>query len=71
MPDDLGSEIQKQALQAAVKAIEGRLAALVCPEHGEKPRLKFSEDSGPGKQKMSFDCCCDRLAGMLQETLKQ
>ena len=68
--DDLKSEIQKQVLQATVKAIEGKIGTLSCPDHGERPKLKFSEDSGPGKQKMSFDCCCEKLAGLLQEALK-
>ena len=63
-------KIQRDALNATVKAIEAKITGLVCPTHQKSPRLKFSEDSGPGQQKMSFDCCCDTLAQMLQDTLK-
>lgn len=68
--DSFKDEIQKQALEATVKAIEKKIAGLTCPVHQQSPRLKFSEDSGPGQQKMSFDCCCSTLSGMLQEALK-
>lgn len=70
MTDEFKDKIQQQALQATVRAIEEKIGSLTCPTHGEHPRLKFSEDSGPGQQKMSFDCCCDTLALMLQEALK-
>ena len=71
MSEGFKEEIQKQVLEATVKAVEEKIAALTCPVHGKKPRLKFSEGSGPGEQKMSFDCCCDMLAKLLQETLNQ
>jgi len=70
MNESFQSKLQKDALAATVKATEERIVALLCPDHQKSPLLKFSEDSGPGQQKMSFDCCCDKLAGMLQETLK-
>jgi hypothetical protein len=63
-------KLQKDALEATVKAMREKIATLICPVHHQSPRLKFSEDSGPGQQKMSFDCCCDTLSKMLQETLK-
>ena len=63
-------KLQKDILEATVKAMEGKVSGLICPDHRKSPRLKFSEDSGPGQQKMSFECCCDKLAGLLQETLK-
>ena len=63
-------KLQKDALAATVKALEEKISGLSCPDHGQNPRLKFSEDSGPGRQKMSFDCCCDKLAAQLQEALK-
>jgi hypothetical protein len=63
-------KLQKDALEATVKALQEKIASLACPTHGQSPRLKFSEDSGPGKQKMSFECCCDTLSQMLQEALK-
>ena len=63
-------KLQRDALEAAVKATQEKIAALVCPAHQQSPRLKFSEGSGLGQEKMSFDCCCDKLAQMLQETLQ-
>ncbi|HVZ80095.1 MAG TPA: hypothetical protein VHE12_04750 [bacterium] len=62
-------DLQKQVLEATVKAIEAKIAGLTCPVHGQNPKLKFSEDSGPGRQKMSFDCCCSELATLLQEKI--
>lgn len=70
MEENFKEKLQRQALEATVKTIQEKIATLVCPVHGQNPKLKFSEDSGPGKQKMSFDCCCDTLFKMLQETLK-
>ena len=68
--DDFKEELQRRALEATVKTIQEKIAGLTCPVHHESPRLKFSEDSGPGKQKMSFDCCCTQLSEMLQKALK-
>lgn len=68
--DSFKDQIQKQALEATVKAIQEKIGSLSCPVHHQNPRLKFSEDSGPGGQKMSFDCCCTTLSEMLQQTLK-
>lgn len=70
MDESFKAKLQKDALAATVKAMEEKISSLTCPDHGQTPRLKFSEDSGPGQQKMSFDCCCDKLAGLLQEVLK-
>ncbi|HTC19802.1 MAG TPA: hypothetical protein VK859_03075 [bacterium] len=70
MDDGFKQQLQKQALEATVKTVQQKIATLVCPAHQQSPRLKFSEDSGPGEQKMSFDCCCDTLAQMLQAALK-
>lgn len=70
MDDSFKEQLQKQALEATVKTVQQRIASLVCPIHQQSPGLKFSEDSGPGEQKMSFDCCCDTLAQMLQGALK-
>jgi hypothetical protein len=68
--DDFKDQIQKRALEATVKAIQEKIETLTCPVHHQSPRLKFSEDSGPGKQKMNFDCCCNQLSEMLQNALK-
>ena len=68
--DNFKEQIQKQALEATVKAMQEKVSSLVCPIHQQSPRLKFSEDSGPGHQKMSFECCCDALSKILQEALK-
>jgi hypothetical protein len=68
--DSFKEKLQKDALEATLKAMQEKVATLVCPIHHQSPRLKYSEDSGPGKQKMSFDCCCDALSKLLQETLK-
>jgi hypothetical protein len=68
--EDFKDEIQKQALEATVKAIQQKILELDCPVHHQSPRLKFSEDSGPGEQKMSFECCCGTLSNMLQEALQ-
>jgi hypothetical protein len=70
MDDGFKQQLQKKTLEATVKTVQEKIASLVCPVHQQSPRLKFSEDSGPGEQKMSFDCCCDTLARMLQEALK-
>jgi len=70
MEENFKEQIQRQALEATVKVLQDKIDILVCPLHGQNPKLKFSEDSGPGKQKMSFDCCCDTLSRMLQEALK-
>jgi hypothetical protein len=70
MEENFQQQLQKQALESTTRAVQDRIAALVCPRHGQNPRLKFSEDSGPGRQKMSFDCCCGSLARLLQETLE-
>lgn len=68
--DSFKERIQKQALEATVKAMQEKVTSLVCPVHQQSPRLKFSEDSGPGHQKMSFECCCNTLSKMLQEALQ-
>jgi hypothetical protein len=68
--EDFKEELQKRALEATVKAVQEKIASLTCPVHHQSPRLKFSEDSGPGEQKMSFDCCCNALSDLLQEALK-
>jgi hypothetical protein len=68
--DSFKEKLQKDALEAALKAMQEKAATLDCPIHHQSPRLKYSEDSGPGKQKMLFDCCCDTLSKLLQETLK-
>ncbi len=70
MSDSFKEKLQKDALEATVKAMQEKIDTLVCPIHQQNPHLKFSEDSGPGKQKMSFDCCCDTLSKMLQDALK-
>ncbi len=70
MDENFKEQLQKQVLEATVKTVQQKIASLTCPVHGQSPRLKFSEDSGPGQEKMSFDCCCDQLARMLQEALK-
>ena len=70
MSEGFKERIQKQVLEATVKAVEEKIATLACPVHGQKPRMKFSEGSGPGEQKMAFDCCCDTLAKLLQEVMK-
>ena len=70
MDDSFKEKVQKQALEATVKVLQDKIASLTCPMHGQHPRLKFSEDSGPGHQKMSFDCCCDELARILQDKIK-
>jgi hypothetical protein len=69
--DSFKEQLQKQALEATVKAIQDKIATLVCPDHHQSPRLKFSEDSGPGEQKMSFDCCCKKLSQMLEEAIQK
>lgn len=70
MSGDFKEEIQQSVLQAALRALEDRAAALVCPIHGKSPKLKMNEGAGPGKQNMGFDCCCDVLAKMMKETLE-
>jgi hypothetical protein len=70
MDDGFQRQLQKKTLEATVKTVQEKIASLVCPAHRQSPQLKFSEDSGPGEQKMSFDCCCDTLAQMLREALK-
>ena len=71
MDDSFKKKLQKDALEAVVKGLEEKIASIVCPIHHLGPKLKFSEDSGPGEQKMSFDCCCERLSELLQKTLDQ
>lgn len=71
MEESFKEQLQRQALEATVKTIQQKIAGLSCPLHHQSPQLKFSEDSGPGRQKMSFDCCCDTLSRLLQEALKQ
>ena len=71
MEDSFKEQLQRQALEATVKTIQQKIAGLTCPVHGQNPKLKFSEDSGPGRQKMSFDYCCDTLSRMLQEAMKK
>ena len=66
----LREQLQKQALETTLKALEGQVKTLVCPIHGETPQLKTSEGAGPGKQNLFFHCCCDTLKKMLEETLK-
>ena len=70
MDEGLKEQLQKQALEATLKALQGKVSTLVCPEHGQTPKLKFSEGAGPGKQNLGFDCCCDALRKRLEETLK-
>jgi hypothetical protein len=65
----LQEQLQKQALEATLKTLEAKVKTLVCPVHQESPKLKTSEDAGPGKQNLFFDCCCDTLKKMLEETL--
>ena len=68
--EGLQQELQKKALEATLKAIEQKVAGLVCPVHRLKPSLKFSEGAGPGRQNVGFNCCCDTLKDMVQEILK-
>ncbi len=70
MSGDFKEEIQQSALQAALRTLEAKTASLVCPVHGQSPKLKMTEGGGPGKQNMGFDCCCDVLAKMMKETLE-
>ncbi len=70
MSGEFKDEIQESALQAALKALETKTAALICPIHGKSPKHKMSEGAGPGKQNMGFDCCCEVLAKMMKETLE-
>ena len=63
-------QLQKQALEATLKTLQDKVSMIVCPVHGQTPRLKMSEDAGPGRQNLGFDCCCDTLAKLLQKTLK-
>jgi len=70
MDESFQEKLKRDTLEAAVKTVRQKIETLRCPAHDQAPRLKFSEDSGSGEQKMSFDCCCDVLAGMLQEALK-
>lgn len=70
MDDNLKEQLQKQALEATLKVIEGKISTLVCPEHGQSPKLKFSEGAGPGKQNIGFECCCDAMGKKVQEILK-
>lgn len=69
--DSFKDQIQKDVLEATVKAIQQKIEGLTCPVHHQSPRLKFSEDSGPGQQKMSFDCCCNTLSDLLQKNLQK
>jgi hypothetical protein len=71
MDEAFQKKLQKDALEAVVKGLEEKIASIVCPIHHQNPRLKFSEDSGPGEQKMSFDCCCEKLSELLQKTLQE
>jgi hypothetical protein len=68
--EGLQQELQKKALEATLKTIEQKVSGLVCPVHGTKPSLKFSEGAGPGRQNVGFNCCCDTLKNMVQEVLK-
>ena len=70
MDESFQQKIQKDALDATVKAIQQKIATLSCPDHHQKPQLKFSEGSGAGEQKMSFDCCCNRLGEMVQKAME-
>jgi hypothetical protein len=70
MNGDFKEDLQKSALEAALKALEAKAASLVCPIHGKSPKLKMNEGAGPGHQNMGFDCCCDTLAKMMKETLE-
>ena len=63
--ETLQERLQREALAATVKVMQEKISTLVCPIHQQNPKLKFSEDSGSGEEKMSFDCCCDTLAKML------
>ena len=67
--DELRGELQRKALEATVRTLEQKIAGLTCPDHHNKPSLKFSEGAGPGKQNLGFNCCCDKLAKMVQEAL--
>lgn len=68
--EGLQQELQKKALEATLKVMEQKVGGLVCPVHRMKPTLKFSEGAGPGRQNVGFNCCCDTLKNMVQETLK-
>jgi hypothetical protein len=70
MSGDFKEDIQKSALEGALKALETKASSLVCPIHGKSPKLKMNEGAGPGKQNMGFDCCCDTLAKMMKEALE-
>jgi len=68
--EGLQEELRRKVMEATLKTIEQKISGLTCPVHHQKPGLKFSEGAGPGKQNLGFDCCCDRLAQMVQEALK-
>jgi hypothetical protein len=70
MDDHLREQLQKQALEATLKTLQAKVSAIICPVHGQSPQLKFSEGAGSGKQNLGFDCCCDTLKKMMEETLQ-
>jgi len=70
MSESFKDQLQKQALEATLKALQEKAETLVCPDHGQSPRIKFSEGAGEGKQNLGFDCCCDKLGKMFEEALK-
>ncbi len=69
MDESFKDQLQKQALEATLKTLQAKVSTLVCPLHGETPKLKFSEGAGPGQQNLGFDCCCDTLRKMMEEAL--
>jgi len=68
--ESLKDQLQKQVLEATLKTLQEKVSTLVCPTHGQSPRLQASEGEGPGKQKLSFQCCCDELRKIMEEKLK-
>ncbi len=62
-------DLAKQVLAATRAQIEKRVMGLTCPDHGEKPRWKSVHTTGT-EADLEFECCCNKLAELLQKTLQ-
>lgn len=61
--------LARDVLRATRARIEEKVFSLTCPVHGRKPRWKSVATTGT-QADLTFDCCCETLAGMIRDALR-
>jgi hypothetical protein len=71
IPDDpsFSESLAQDVLKATRAKIEANVFSLTCPVHGMKPKWKSVQSTGTTAD-LKFDCCCQKLASMIQKALQ-